>query len=108
MDRELLECKAKNGQIKVYANGRVEVGRKGWFGQLYQLFTRGCTEFDAAEITGIRLKEPGWMRGYLRIETTRGGCTVWLTRQPMLEQAQRLRAVLEKKREEARRSALPQ
>ena len=79
--------KGKNGQVSVYPDGSVSVGRNGWFGFLYQLLTRGKQTFYLRDITDVSIKRPGAMRGYLRISSGDGGAVVWLTNKEMLDQA---------------------
>lgn len=81
------QLKAKNGQVCLYDDGRVVIGRAGWFGRAYQLLTRGRSSFSAGDIARVTLKEPSLTRGYLRFElgdSRAGRSVVWLTSRDMV------------------------
>ncbi len=92
----MLFCfKGKNGQVVIERNGIIRIGRKGWFGILYQFITRGSTEFPASQVEEVILKEPGLMRGYLAFRTPQGRSTVWLTNTQMAENARRAKSIVD-------------
>lgn len=97
MSRREHSLKGKNGQVYLFDDGSLTVDRKGWFGFLYQLVLRGQRLFSAGEITGVCLKKPGIMRGYLRICGKEGDAVVWLTNDAMYTQADTIRSRVEQR-----------
>lgn len=87
--------RGKNGQIRVGKDRQVYIGRKGWFGVLYQILTRGQTQFCVDDIEKIELQPPTWKRGYLRISTGHGSGTVWLTNEKMAQNARQAKSIVE-------------
>lgn len=99
MSKIRYELKGKNGQVYVYDNGEILIGRAGWFGVLYQFFSKGCLQFGDQEWKTITIRKPDYMRGYIRFEGDKGKAVIWLTRPNMLEQAEKIRDYLEKRRQ---------
>ena len=101
MDNGVLSFRAKNGQIEIGYYGRIHIGRKGWFGLLYQSVMHSPTDFYAQEVKSVRFKSPALMRGYISFETERGNSTVWLTNSEMAKKAQRAKSIVEEMRQSA-------
>ncbi len=92
------ELKAKNGQVYLYDDQSVVIGRAGWFGRLYQLLNHGRIKFSAADVRRITLKEPSVTRGYLRFElgdAQAGKSVVWLTDRDMTQGARQVKQWIE-------------
>lgn len=100
MSDTIFYFQAKNGQVEVSRGGQVHIERRGWFGSIYQIFTRGKRNFELDEIKAVVLKEPGIMRGYLRFESADGNGAVWLTNPKMTRAAREAKQCLEKLKEQ--------
>ncbi|NLY18807.1 MAG: hypothetical protein GX045_07640 [Clostridiaceae bacterium] len=107
MKRVLYEFRGKNGQVIILKNNTVCIGRKGWFGVIYQFLTKGKRQFPVTDILDIVLKEPKITRGYIKFKIMdnyndcgkeRGYSTsvVWLTREKMFEEAQKAISIINK------------
>ncbi|WP_367924718.1 hypothetical protein [uncultured Ruthenibacterium sp.] len=101
MNNSALSFRAKNGQIEIGYDGRIHIGRKGWFGLIYQSVMRSPTDFYAQEVKNVRFKNPALMRGYVSFETEKGNSTVWLTNPEMAKNAQRAKSMVEEMRQSA-------
>lgn len=101
MSRVTCELKGKNGQLYAYDDGVIIVGRTGWFGVLYQFFTRGRLEFKMTE-TEVFIRRPDWMRGYIRLTDGSGSAVIWLTKPAMLESAEQIAALVERRKAKAK------
>lgn len=107
MERILYEFRGKNGQVIILNNNIVCIGRKGWFGIIYQFLTRGERQFSVTDISDIVLKEPKATRGYIKfkISENKNECSreescstsvVWLTRKEMVEKARKAINIINK------------
>ena len=108
MSNTIFSFQAKNGQVEIDCGGQVHIGRRGWFGPIYQIFTRGKRNFELDEIETVVLKEPGIMRGYLRFESAGGNGVVWLTNPKMARAAREAKKCLEKLKEQRQRALTEQ
>lgn len=97
MSKMEFSLKGKNGQVYLFPDGSVTVERRGWFGFLYQLLSRGVQSFYLRDITGVYVKRPGAMRGYLKISGNEGNAVVWLTNNKMYDQAEAIRTRLQER-----------
>ena len=75
--------RAKNGQVEIGSDGQIRIGRKGWFGLLYQTVMRSPTEFDIEDVQSIQVKAPALTRGYIKFCMNSASSTVWLTNSEM-------------------------
>lgn len=99
MSRMRYELKGKNGQVYVYDNGDILIGRAGWFGMLYQFFSRGCLKFSDGQWQTITIRNLDYMRGYICFEGQAGKAVVWLTKPQMVEQAKAMQSFLENRKQ---------
>lgn len=104
------ELKAKNGQVYLFDDRRVIIGRAGWFGRLYQLLTHGKNSFSVEDVRRVTLKEPSVTRGYLRFELEGArakNSVVWLTNRDMVQGARWVKRWVEE-RQGTEKAALPE
>lgn len=86
--------KYKNGQLFVSPDGRVTVGREGWFGHIWESITHQPTTFSVYDVLSQDKKKPGITRGYIRLKTDQGTSELWITNKDMWAKSEQLLAYM--------------